>query len=368
MKYINIMSVFFLISFSLFSLGDRSIIESEEGRFSLLKLTGGLDHPWALAILPDSEGILITERPGTLYLYKEQQLTEIKGLPPITAIGQGGLLDILLDPDFRSNRILYFSFSEAGSGGYGTAVAKAVLMGDQLNNLEIIFRAHPKSSGGNHFGSRLLSGNDGYLYITLGERGVMTNAQDLTHHGGSVIRINTNGGIPEENPYDAIYTYGHRNPQGMALNEKTGEIWIHEHGPKGGDEVNILKQGANYGWPLVTYGINYDGSIISDKTTAPGFEEPVLFWIPSIAPSGMTFYYGDRFPQWNGNVFVGALAGKHLRRLVLDGNTIIHQEVLLKNQIGRIRDVRTGPDGLIYVLTDEKNGALYQIAPESLEQ
>jgi len=371
MKNKNLLFLIILLPVILHSQGQQSLrIETEVNEFNLHLLTKDLNHPWSLALLPDNEGILITERRGNLYLFHEDKLIEIQGLPAISAIGQGGLLDIVLDGDFTGNRIVYFSFTESGIGGYGTAVGKAVLENNKLDKMEVIFRAIPKSSGGIHFGSRLLFGVDGYLYITLGERGVMDNAQNLAHHGGSVIRIDTNGNIPPDNPFtaadnsfDEIYSFGHRNAQGIALNERTGDIWLHEHGPKGGDEVNILKGGANYGWPLVTYGINYDGSIISNSSSQEGIEEPVIFWVPSIAPSGMAFYYGDKFPMWKGNIFVGALAGRHLRRLVLSDNEVTHEEILLKNEIGRIRDVRTGPEGMIYLLTDEKKGALYRIEP-----
>ena len=363
MKKIILILMFLAISLDLIALGEQNEFESEEYNFTLTKIVDGLRHPWSLAELPNEEGILITIRPGELFLFDNESLREIKGLPPVAAIGQGGLLDIILDPDFQSNRVVYFSFAESGSGGYGTAVARAVYDNFELNEVKIIFRADPKSSGGVHFGSRLAFGSDGLLYITLGERGQMNNAQDLSHDGGSVVRIDSSGNIPSDNPYNEIFSYGHRNAQGMALNKETGQLWLHEHGPKGGDEVNIVRRGANYGWPLVTYGIDYNGSIISDKTTAPGIEEPVIYWIPSIAPSGMTFYYSNDYPKWNGNIFVGALAGRHLRRLVTNGDEIVHQEILLKNSIGRIRDVRATAVGGLYILTDENNGALYKLEP-----
>lgn len=344
------------------------IVRSEQESFRVMKLTDGLIHPWSLAILPDEEGILISERPGTLNLFRAGELYDINGLPEISPKGQGGLLDVIIDKDFESNRTIYFSYSQSSWGRYGTSVAKAELRGLELVNVRIIFKAGPRSRGGFHFGSRLLHTENGHLYITLGDRGTMENAQDLEHHGGSLIRINTDGSIPGDNPFigrdDArpeIYSYGHRNAQGLAFNRERGEIWLHEHGPKGGDEVNIIRKGANYGWPLITYGINYNGSIISEETSRPGLEQPILYWVPSIAPSGMAFYDGELFPNWKGDLFVGALAGQHLRRVVLDGDQVVGQEILLKNKIGRIRDVRNGPDGSIYVLTDHQNGALYKI-------
>lgn len=344
------------------------VVRSEQESFRVNKIVEGLNHPWSMAFLPDDEGILITERPGTLYLYREGKLSEINGLPDISPTGQGGLLDVILDNDFEFNRTIYFSYSQSRWGRYGTAVAKAELRGSELVNVRIIFQAEPKSRGGVHFGSRLLVTDGNHLYITLGDRGTMENAQDLEHHGGSLIRINTDGSIPGDNPFvgrdDArpeIFSYGHRNAQGLAYNKERGEIWLHEHGPKGGDEVNIIRKGANYGWPLITYGINYNGSIITNETARPGLEQPILYWVPSIAPSGMAFYEGDLFPDWKGDLFVGALAGQHLRRLVLEGDQIVHQEILLKNVIGRVRDVRNGPDGSLYILTDHENGALYRI-------
>jgi glucose/arabinose dehydrogenase len=363
--------VLFFLSLQVFPQGtEEMLIHSEKSDFTLKPLVDSLDHPWSLAFLPGEQGILITERPGKLNLFANGRLVTLSGLPEISSLGQGGLLDVIIDPDFTNNHIIYFSFSESAKEGAGTAVARAELDGNILRNSEIIFRALPKNSGGIHFGSRLLISPEGHLYITLGERGNMHNAQNLRHHGGSVIRIDTDGGIPSDNPFkgsgdafEEIYTYGHRNPQGMALNRETGEIWVHEHGPKGGDEINILKSGANYGWPEITYGTNYNGSIISRETTKPGMEQPLIYWIPSIAPSGMAFYYGDLFPLWKGNLFAGALAGKHLRRLELENGRVVHQEVLLQNTVGRIRDVRSGPDGAIYILTDEKQGRLYKLEP-----
>ncbi|MGL1892600.1 MAG: PQQ-dependent sugar dehydrogenase [Spirochaetaceae bacterium] len=370
MKVVNIV-IFLIFSSTLFSQGiNGKKFVSEKEDFTISILVDNLEHPWSLSVLPEEQGILITERPGKLYIYKDNHLQEIIGLPQIAAIGQGGMLDIISDPDFLLNKTVYFSYVEAQGDTYGTVVAKSVLEDGKLKNMKVIFRAEPKSTGGYHFGSRLVFGADGYLYITLGERGQMENAQNLAHHGGSVIRIDVHGYPPEDNPFfgsdnylPEIYSYGHRNSQGIVLNQLTGDIWLHEHGPKGGDEINIIKPGANYGWPLITYGIDYNGTIISNKTSLPGMEQPVIYWIPSIAPSGMTFYNGNLFPKWKGNLFVGALAGKHLRRLEVEGNTVIHQEVLLKNIIGRIRDVRSGPDGVIYILTDENQGALYKLSP-----
>jgi len=280
------------------------------------------------------------------------------------------LLDVALHPNFKQNGYVYFSFSEPGPEGQGTAVGRGHLVGNELTGVEIIFRQKPKLTGGFHFGSRLVFAPDGTLYISMGDRGRMKRAQDTRNHQGIIARVNDDGSIPKDNPFlnnagalPEIYSYGHRNVQGMALNPQTGVIWAQEHGPKGGDEVNILKKGANYGWPAITYGINYDGSIISKLTHKEGMEQPLLHWTPSIAPSGMAFYKGDKFPHWNGDLFIGALKDRHLRRIDLESGKVVGQEILLEELGERIRDVRTGPDGLLYVLTDAPDGKLIRIEP-----
>ncbi|MPZ10964.1 MAG: PQQ-dependent sugar dehydrogenase [Kiloniellaceae bacterium] len=332
----------------------------------------GLEHPWGMAFLPDG-GMLITERPGRLRLLKDGRLQPeaIAGTPEVVARGQGGLLDVALHPDFADNRLVYLSYAGAGEDGVGTEVARARFDGSRLEDLEVIFRAEPKTSGRNHFGSRLLFADDGTLYITLGDRySFKEEAQNPANHLGSIVRLNDDGSVPDDNPFvgrqDArpeIFSYGHRNVQGLALQRATGTLWAHEHGPQGGDEVNILRPGANYGWPAITYGIDYSGAIISEKTSAPGMEQPVVFWDPSIAPSGMAFYDGDRFPKWKGDLFVGALAHQHLRRLMIEGQRVVGQEVLLEELGERIRDVRVGPDGYLHVLTDSSNGRLLRLEP-----
>ena len=348
------------------------VVNSEQAKFKIEAVTSGLVRPWSLAFLPNGD-FLVTERPGQLRLVKKDgQLVKapIKGLPKISAGGQGGLLDVILHPDFKNNSIIYLSFAASGSGGIGTEVAKAKFSGDRLEDVKIIFKALPKTRNRFHFGSRLAFDNDGKLYITIGEKFAMRQAQNLQSHLGSVIRLNQDGTVPIDNPFlkqagkrPEIFSYGHRNPQGLAKHPVTGKIWAHEHGPRGGDEVNIIKPGANYGWPKITYGIDYSGSIISNKTKAPGMEQPVVYWDPSIAPSGMAFYTGDKFPKWKGDLFVGALAHLHLRRLELDGDKVVGQEVLLQNLSERIRDVRSGPDGYLYVLTDSQNGQLLRLKP-----
>ncbi len=340
--------------------------------FKITTVVRNLDHPWSVAFLPGGD-FLITERTGKLLLFQNDGLTHvIKGLPDISAFNQGGLLDVIADPDFKKNRTIYFSFAAEGPGGYGTEVARAVLDGYSLKNVQIIFKAKPKTPTGRHFGSRLLIAPDKTLFVTLGDRGDMRQAQNTSNHLGSIIRINLDGSIPHDNPYVSLkgyqpelYTYGNRNIQGIVLHPETGKIWFHEHGPKGGDELNILKSGANYGWPAVTYGVDYSGAIISRKTEAPGMEQPVVYWVPSIAPSGMTIYDGNAFPEWKGNIFIGALVQRHLRRIVLQGERVISQEVLLSDLGERIRDVRTGPDGYLYLLTDSGNGRLLRLEPLS---
>ncbi len=338
-----------------------------------VEIAGGLEFPWGMAFLPNGD-ILVTEREGRLRIIKDGLLQDepVQGLPEnIYVAGQGGLLDVVLHPGFSKNRLIYFSYAAEENGLAGTQVARAKFMNTHLENVEVIFKANPKTGGDNHFGSRLAFDAKGYLFITLGERySYMKEAQNVANHLGSIIRIHDDGRIPQDNPFvgqsgarGEIYAYGVRNAQGLAMRPENGEIWYHEHGPKGGDEVNILKKGANYGWPVITYGIDYTGFKISDKTEMDGMEQPVIYWDPSIAPSGMAFYQGDKFPQWQGDLFVGALAHRHLRHLVLSGDEVIEQESLLVDSEERIRDVRIGPDGYIYVLTDSHDGKVLRLEP-----
>jgi len=349
---------------------------SDQETFRVTTLADGLDHPWGMAFLPEEGpgggGLLITERAGRLNLFKDGSLQRVSGLPEnIVVRGQGGLLDVALHPDFADNGWVYLSYAGEAGGEAGTEVARARLEGTTLIDVMVIFSAHPKTPGSAHYGGRLLFDRAGQLYIALGDRrNYMQEAQKLSSHLGGVIRVNDDGSAPDDNPFtgrdDALpelFTYGHRNVQGMTLHPATGAVWTHEHGPRGGDEVNILKAGANYGWPAITYGIDYSGAIISEKTQAPGMEQPVVYWVPSIAPSGMAFYQGDLFPEWQGDLFVGALAGRHLRRLELDGDRVTGQEELLADLGARIRDVETGPDGYLYLLTDASDGRLLRLEP-----
>ncbi len=354
--------------------GAQDVFSSQHHDYRVVNMVEGLVHPWGMAFLPGGD-ILVTERDGRLRLIRDGKLDErpIAGLPDISVGGQGGLLDVALHPDFAENRLIYLSFSAGTNAARNTEAARARLdlEGHRLTDVETIFVAEPKTSGSAHYGGRLLFAPDGTLFLTLGDRySLMQRAQRLDDHIGKVIRINDDGTVPADNPFvgqdgarPEIYSYGHRNVQGIALRPGTSTIWEQEHGPRGGDELNILKPGANYGWPAITYGIDYSGAIISDKTHAPGMEQPVVYWDPSIAPSGMTFYSGDRFPGWKGDIFMGALAHRHLRRLKLDGDTVVEQEELLGELNERIRDVRQGPDGNLYVLTDDRSGMMLRIEP-----
>ena len=355
---------------------DNQEVKSEQADFRITTIAQDLDHPWSVAFLPDGD-YLVSERRGKLWRIKpDGRKIEITGVPAVYHHGQGGLLDVMPEPHFKDGGWLYFSYAAADDNDENianTEVARAQLnlTQNRLTNTQVIFKAMPKVEGDNHWGSRLLMTKDNYLFITLGERfDYKEEAQNPANHLGSVVRLMPDGRVPDENPFvgqddkkPEIYSYGHRNAQGMALNPQTNEIWIHEHGPKGGDEINVLKPGANYGWPAVTFGISYWGTEISDKTTAPGMKDPILQWTPSIAPSGMAFYTGDKFPEWKNDLFVGALAHKHLRRLELDGHEVTGQEELLKDRGERIRDVREGPDGYLYILTDEDNGSLLRLEP-----
>ncbi|MCW7536387.1 PQQ-dependent sugar dehydrogenase [Aquabacterium sp. A7-Y] len=333
----------------------------------------GLQNPWGLAFLPDGR-MLVTERPGRLRLVSPQGRLgpPLAGLPAIDAGGQGGLLDVAVDPRFKDNGWIYFSYSEAGEGGSGTAVARARLQGERLTELSVIFRQAPKYKGGNHFGSRLVFGRDGRLFVTLGDRfGPRQQAQELDNHLGKIVRIEADGRVPGDNPLvgkppgrPEIWSWGHRNVQGAALHPQTGELWTHEHGPQGGDEVNIAERGKNYGWPVITYGREYGtGLRIGEGNTKAGMEQPLLHWVPSIAPSGMAFVTSERYPGWQGNLVVGALRAQVLVRLELDGRKVVREERLLQTLHERIRDVRQGPDGWLYILTDSEDGRIVRLQP-----
>ena len=333
-------------------------------------LVGGLEHPWSVAFLPDGE-MLITERPGRLRRVVDGKLDgqPVAGLPAIAAGGQGGLLDIALHPDFTRNRQLYLSYAaRCADGGRTTVVGRGEYRDGTLNGFAPIFVPYACGDTGQHFAGRMLFDRDGYLYLTIGDRGERDRAQNGRDHAGTVLRLHDDGRIPKDNPFvndadmeDAIWSYGHRNPQGIALHPDGKQIWLHEHGPRGGDEINQVLPGRNYGWPLVTYGREYYGPKIG-TTEMEGMEPPLKHWTPSIAPSGMTFYQGEAFPQWQGDLFVGALAGQHLARVRFDRLKEVEEEKLLQD-MARIRDVRVGPDGFLYLLTDASDGALLRLKP-----
>lgn len=353
------------------------VFETEGPSIQVTTVAEGLEHPWALAFLPDG-GMLVTERPGRLrHVTAEGDLSDpIAGVPEVDARGQGGLLDVALDPRFGENRLVYLSYAEAGEGGNGTAVARGRLGEDltSLSDVEVIFRQQPKEDSTAHFGSRLVFDGEGHLFVTLGERSdarFRVQAQDLNSHLGKIVRINPDGSVPQDNPFvgqegalPEIWSYGNRNVQAAAINPQTGVLWEIEHGPRGGDELNIVEPGANYGWPVVSLGVNYDGSPVGEGVQqAEGMVDPIYSWTPVIAPSGMIFYQGDAFPDWQGDLFVGGLASTALVRLELDGNAVASEERLLESLGLRIRDVAEGPGGEILVVTDEGNGEILRIAP-----
>ncbi|CAZ88922.1 Soluble aldose sugar dehydrogenase YliI [Thiomonas arsenitoxydans] len=347
-------------------------------------VVSGLSRTWALTFLPDGR-MLVTERTGALRIVglDGKAAAPIVGVPAVDARGQGGLLDVALDPAFAANRRVYLSYAEAGTGAEagrnGTAVARGVLSNDgtRLSDVQVIFRQTPKIDSTAHFGSRLVFAPDGTLFITLGDRFSQRDAvQDLSNTLGKVVRIHPDGSVPKDNPFvgragvrEEIWSYGHRNVQGAALHPVTGELWTHEHGPQGGDEVNITRAGRNYGWPKISYGCEYGAPVgncppVGGATSAPGMEQPVTYWVPtSIAPCGMAFYTASVFPQWRGNLFVGALAGQALWRLQLDGNKVVSREALLTDLGERIRDVRQGPDGAIYLISDGASAKIYRLQP-----
>lgn len=349
----------------------QQVLRSSKASYSLRMLTLDLEQPWGMAFLPDGR-LLITERPGRLRIFANGRLERapVGGLPRVYARGQGGLLDVCLHPDFANNARLYLTYSGEGEGGAATVLARAEFRNNALVGVRRIFEALPRTSGGLHFGSRVVFDRAGLLYVTCGERYQMQRAQNLADLGGKVVRLRDDGSVPSDNPFigregarPEIFTWGHRNPQGMAMHPGTGRIWLVEHGPRGGDELNLLKAGANYGWPRATHGIDYSGSTISPNKSLPGMEDPVRAWVPSISPSGLAFYTGDRFPGWKGSVFTGALSDNALVRIELDGERYVGEERLLVDLLPYIRDVRQGPDGLLYVVTHADSGGLYRLEP-----
>ncbi|HUG40741.1 MAG TPA: PQQ-dependent sugar dehydrogenase [Longimicrobiales bacterium] len=355
---------------------DAAVQRSADHAFRVVTVAEGLEHPWSIAFLPGGD-MLVTERPGRLRIVRNGRLlpTPVAGVPEVFARGQGGLLDVVPHPDFATNRLLYLSYSKPLGGDESTtAVVRGRFEDDRLTGVEEIFAADTRGRG--HYGSRLAFDGRGHLFITVGDRQASPSgdleahpAQDLSNHHGVTIRLHDDGRVPRDNPLvgregarPEIWSYGHRNAQGLAIHPGTGDLWLNEHGPQGGDELNLILPGRNYGWPVIGHGVNYrSGSAIHEGSRREGMEQPVHFWVPSIATSGLLFYTGDRFPAWRGNAFVGGLAGEQLARLSLDGRRVTDEETLLRGLLGRIRDVRQGPDGFIYLAIDHRGGDLTRV-------
>ncbi|MDV6317346.1 PQQ-dependent sugar dehydrogenase [Idiomarina sp. HP20-50] len=364
-----------MLAASMSTAATAETVETERHTVSITTLADGFTHPWGMAFLPNGN-MLVTERSGNLYWLSEDgsKRKKISDVPEVVAQGQGGLLDVVVDPNYSENGWVYISYSEAAAEGKGnsTAVMRAKISDNSFTDKEVIFRQAPKYESTAHFGSRLAFSPEGHLYITLGDRySRMEDAQTLDNHHGKIVRIWPDGSIPKDNPFvgndqalDEIWSYGHRNVQGADIHPDTGELWSVEHGPQGGDEVNIPKAGKNYGWPEVTYGVDYGGAIISDVAVKEGTEQPFYYWVPSIATAGATFYTGDAFPEWKGDFFVAALKSSLVARLDLYEGRMMHEERLFEDAIdARIRDINQGPDGYLYLLTDQPNGAVIQIKP-----
>lgn len=348
-----------------------------ESKLKIVTVADGLENPWGMAFLPDGR-IVVTEKSGRLRIVDKRGRVSraINGIPKVSSDAQGGLLGIAVDPNFSKNQRIYISFSEPSEdkpGVNGTAVLRGKLQGAMLSQTKVIWRQSPKWESDYHFGSRLVFDREGYLFVTTGERySGMKDAQKLNNTLGKIVRITTDGAPAPGNPYvgddtgmDEIYSYGHRNIQGAALHPETGMLWAHEHGPRGGDEVNIIRPGLNYGWPEITYGIDYDMTKISDYQAKPGMAQPLHYWVPSIAPSGMTFYTGDRYQGWKGSILVGSLAHMRLVRLTPDGEAIAEETQMLSDLEERIRDVIEGPDGYVYILTDSEEGRVLRLEPQT---
>jgi len=346
----RIFVIFLLLSFSNFTKHVRVGYEHEV-------IVPELKNPWGFTFLPD-KSILINEKSGEMIHYKNGKKTKVIGLPAMESYGQGGLMDIELHPNFEQNNYIYFTYAAShGKGeGFNTALMRAVYKNGKLSDTKILYKASPNSKRGQHFGSRIAFDRDGYLYFSIGDRGNRdVNPQDITKDCGKIYRLHDDGRIPEDNPFvntdgakKAIYSYGHRNPQGMEMNPFTGEIWTHEHGPRGGDEINIIEKGVNYGWPKASFGINYSGSKFTDKTSIPGMKDPLHHWTPSIAPSGMAFVSSNKYPKLKGNLLVGSLKFQYVSSCTLKDGKVVKEEKILEG-LGRVRSIEQGPDGYIYV-------------------
>ena len=348
-------------------------VESEEETFRVVKMVDSLEHPWGVDWLPDGR-MLITERPGRIVITDGESTTALSGVPEVWAQNQGGMLDVRVGPNYEQDGWIYFSYSAPGDGGGGTVLSRAMLDGTSLTNVEELHRQFPFVESGLHFGSRIAFPGDGTVVVTMGERGQRQadgpGAQDSTNTIGTTVRLTLDGSVPDDNPFvdrddvpDVVYSYGHRNQQGMTIHPETGAIWQHEHGPHGGDELNLIEPSTNYGWPAVTYGDEYTDQSPIGGTEAPGMTQPEEYWDPSPAFSGMAIYTGDKFPNWQNHFFMGALAHQKVLRVELDGTDVTHQEELLRAELGRIRNVATGPDDYLYLLTDASDGGLFRLEP-----
>lgn len=348
--------------------GNGPVIESEKQKFKIDTLSATLKNPWGIAFLPDGR-VLVTERSGEILIFKDDKLqSETIKVPDVFVHGQGGLMDIKLHPNYAENGWIYLSYAKKADNGGGTVIARAKLDGNKLVDLEQLFAAQPTSDAGVHFGSRIVFDGNGYIFFTIGERGTKENAQTLANHLGKVHRLHEDGKVPTDNPFvnqqgamPEIWSYGHRNPQGLVYDKDSNTLWDIEHGPKGGDELNLVVKGRNYGWPEITYGINYDDTPITDLKEKEGLEQPVHYWVPSIAPCGMTQVKGNKFANWKDNILAGALAHTHVARLELQDGKVVSEEKLL-DKIGRVRAVEESPDGYIYVAT-ETPGMLVRLSP-----
>jgi glucose/arabinose dehydrogenase len=371
--------VFVLAAVAASFAAQAQVVDTREHKVRITRVAEGLENPWGLAFLPDGR-MLVTERPGRLRVVDRNGRIDaqpVAGLPRVDAQGQGGLLDVALHPKYADNGWIYWTYTQRDAqGDNGTELARGRLAGGPVNyrmqDVQVLFRMAPKSGSGRHFGSRLVWDRDGMLFMTLGDRGDRPErAQRLDDHAGKILRLTDEGKPAPGNPFAGdpkaraeIYSLGNRNVQGAALHPKTGVLWASEHGPQGGDELNVIKPGVNYGWPVITYGVNYGiGTKIGEGTEKPGMAQPVKYWAPSPALSGMAFYEGDRFPRWRGDALLGALRGQALIRVRLDGETFVADEFMLQGALPRIRDVRVGPDGYVYLLSDTPNGAILRLEP-----
>jgi glucose/arabinose dehydrogenase len=346
-------------------------LQDSPRNFDIETVVSDLDNPWGMDWLPDGS-MLITEKSGTLIHSNEGVKKEVEGVPDIYVRGQGGFLDVALHPEYEQNGWIYFTHVAAEGPGDGgnTKLIRAKFDGNSLYDIQDLYKASPNSRVGRHFGSRIAFDKQGYVYFSIGDRGDRdNNPQDITRDCGKIYRLNDDGSIPADNPFvgepnakEAIFSYGHRNPQGLTVHPETGELWSHEHGPKGGDEVNIVRKGENYGWPIISYGVNYSGTKFTDETSRPGMEQPVFYWVPSIAPCGMDFVDSDRYPDWKGHLVVGSLKFNYIELLRLDGNKVIGRERIAED-IGRVRNVKMGPDGFLYVAIEGQ--AIVRLTPKN---